>query len=62
MGFSSPIKSDDPQTIEKLTAKLKECQERQEYMKDVNKYYRNNGTVAGYPDISNEDAKKLIIK
>lgn len=59
MGFNNPIKSDDPQAIEKLTAKLKECQEKQEYMKDVNKYYRHNGTLKGYPDISNEEAIKL---
>ncbi len=59
MGFNNPIKSDDPQAIEKLTAKLEKCQQQQEFMKDVNKYYKKNGTLKGYPDISDEEAIKL---
>lgn len=57
MGYNNPIKSDDPNAIEKLTAKLEECQKHQEFMKSVNKYYRQNGTIKGYPDISDEKAK-----
>lgn len=60
MGYrDNVIKSDDPQAIEKLTVKLEKCQEQQEFMKDVNKYYKKNGTLKGYPDISDEMAIKL---
>lgn len=60
MGYrDNVIKSDDPQAIEKLTAKLEKCQKQQEFMKDVNKYYKKNGTLKGYPDISDEVALKL---
>lgn len=37
---NNPIRSDDPQAIEKLTEKLNACQKSQEYMKEANKYYR----------------------
>lgn len=60
MGFyNNPIKSDDPKAIEKLTAKLEKCQEQQEIMKNINKYYKKNGTLKGHPDISDEKAKEL---
>ena len=54
---NNPIRSDDPQAIEKLTAKLKSCQEMQEYMKEANKYYRRNGTMKGFPDLDDEKAE-----
>jgi len=59
MKYYNPIKSDDPQAIEKLTAKLEECQKNQEYMKATNKYYKKNGTLKGYPDISDDEAIRL---
>lgn len=48
---NNPIRSDDPQAIEKLTAKLKSCQEMQEYMKEANKYYSRNSTIKKFPTI-----------
>ncbi len=59
MSYNHAISSDDPQAIEKLTAKLEACQKRQEYMKTVNSFYRKNGTVHGCPGVSEEAAEKL---
>ena len=53
------ISSGDPQAIEKLTAKLEKCKADQIYMKDVNAYYRSNGTCKGYPDMPDTTAEKL---
>ena len=39
------IKSDDPHAIEKLTDKLEKCEKKQSFMKQVNAYYRKNGTA-----------------
>lgn len=59
MGYNNPIKSDDPQAIEKLTAKLEKCQENQVYMKDANKHYKKHGTMKGFSEISDEDAVRI---
>lgn len=60
MGFYyKPIKSDDPQAIEKLTERLETCQKYQKMMKDRNAYYRKNGTMVGCPDISEAEAKSI---
>lgn len=55
----TPIKSDDPQALEKLTAKLEALQSQQEHMKAVNSYYRKHGTAHGCSGISEEQAEKL---
>ena len=62
MSVTRAISSDDPQAIEKLTAKLEECKKQQEYMKSVNAYYRKFGTMRGFPDLSPEQADKLDAK
>lgn len=59
MSYKHAISSDDPQAVEKLTAKLETCQKRQEYMKAINSFYRKNGTVHGCPGVSEEAAEKL---
>lgn len=60
MGLKSKfIKSEDPQAVEKLTAKLEECQNKQDEMKRRNAYYRKNNTMKGYPEISVELAMEL---
>ncbi len=38
------ISSDDPNAIQKLQDKLEMCEKSQKYMKEVNAYYRKNGT------------------
>lgn len=62
MSVNRAISSDDPQAIEKLTAKLEECQKQQEHMKSVNAYYRKFGTMRGFPNIPDEQADKLDAK
>ena len=62
MSVNRAISSDDPQAIEKLTAKLEECQKQQEYMKSVNAYYRKFGTMRSFPELSEEQADKLDAK
>ncbi len=59
MGYRDPIKSDDPNAIEKLSAKLEECQKNQQDMKDKNAYFRKFGTMAGYPGMSEAEANRL---
>lgn len=53
---NTAISSDDPEAIEKLTAKLEKLKELQAYMKSVNAYYRKNGTCRGMEGISDEQA------
>jgi len=53
------VSSGDPQAIEKLTTKLDKCKKVQTYMKDVNAYYRKNGTCVGYPGMDETAAKVL---
>ncbi len=57
--LNQPIKSDDPQALEKLQAKLQKLEEAQAYMKAVNAYYRKNGTMQGFEGITAEQAAAL---
>ena len=59
MSYKDPIRSDDPDSIEKLTGKLTACKERQEWMKEVNAYYRKHGTIRGMPRMTEQMASKL---
>lgn len=58
MSYNNIIKSDDPQALEKLSAKVAECEKAQEYMKTVNSYYRKNGTAKGCEGVSDKLAEK----
>lgn len=55
------ISSDDPKAIEKLTEKLEKCQEKQDFMKKVNAYYKKNGTCLGCEGLNEQQARKLDI-
>lgn len=44
---------------EQLQARLDTCQRDQEQMKAINVYYREHGTIIGYPDLSEEQAEAL---
>ena len=55
------ISSDDPKAIEKLTEKLEKCQEKQDFMKKVNAYYKKNGTCLGCEGLTEQQAQKLDI-
>lgn len=59
MSYNSAIKSDDPQAVEKLTEKLKKCEESQAFMKKVNAHYKKYGTVKGCEGIPDSKAEQL---
>jgi hypothetical protein len=62
MSYKNPISASDPQAKEKLTEKLEACKEQQEYMKDVNAYFRRHGTCNGYPDMLKSKAAELDVR
>lgn len=49
---TQPIKSNDPEAIEALTAKLEGLKAEHAAMKAVNAYYRKNGTLDGCPELT----------
>lgn len=53
------ISSDDPNAIQKLQDKLEMCEKSQKYMKEVNVYYRKNGTCEGFPGMEAARAARL---
>ena len=57
--YSQPIKSNDPEAIEALTAKLEGLKQEHAAMKAVNAYYRKHGTLDGCPELT-PDARKSI--
>ena len=59
MMSNNPIKSDDPNAIEKLIKKLEKYQEKQNIMKRKNAYFRKHGTMVDYPNMNDETAKKF---
>ena len=44
---------------EQIQARLEVCERDQEQMKAINAYYREHGTIIGYPDLSAEQAEEL---
>ena len=56
---SRVISSDDPNAIQKLQDKLEMCEKSQKYMKEVNAYYRKNGTCEGFPGMEAARAARL---
>jgi len=59
MANNNAISASDPQAVEKLTEKIKDCEELQEVMKGVNAHWRKTGTCKGAPGITEEQAKKI---
>ena len=56
---NNPIRNDDPQALEELKEKLEAKQTLQAHMKEVNSYYRKNGTTRGCPGVTEAQAAKL---
>jgi hypothetical protein len=56
---TQPIKSNDPEATEALTAKLEGLKAEHAAMKAVNAYYRKNGTLDGCPELT-PAARKAI--
>lgn len=44
---------------EQIEARLEVCERDQAQMKAINAYYREHGTIIGYPDLSEEQAEAL---
>lgn len=42
-----------------MQVRLEICERNQEQMKAINNYYREHGTIIGYPDLSAEEAEQL---
>lgn len=59
MSYMNQISREDPNAIEKLTEKLEECERFQDTMKEVNAYYRKNGTIVGCPCLNEKQADIL---
>lgn len=59
MAYNKTISASDPQAVEKLTAKLEQCEKLQGVMKEVNAYWRKTGTCVGAPGITEQQAAKL---
>ena len=59
MYHNKPISASDPQAVEKLTAKMEQCEKMQETMKAVNSHRRKTGTCVGAPGITEAQAVKM---
>jgi hypothetical protein len=59
MAYYNTKQVKEPQTAESVAAKLTECKELQETMKEVNAYWRKAGTCVGALGITEEQARKL---
>ena len=53
------IRSDDPQAVEKLQAKLDKLTAMHAHMKEINAYFRKHATALGCPGLSDAEAAKL---
>lgn len=53
------ISADHPHAMEQLGQKLQKLEDLQQFMKDVNAFYRKNGTLDGCPKLHGEQAEKL---
>ncbi|MCI8328384.1 MAG: DUF3560 domain-containing protein [Oscillibacter sp.] len=57
---NTTISSDDPEALAKLKEKLESLQISQTRMKQINAYYKKNGTCRGFHGLSDELADKLV--
>ena len=57
--YNKIIKSDDNRAVSQLMENKDFFVKRNEYMQSVNEYYKENGTVVGFPGIETESAKNL---
>ena len=56
---NTAISSDDPEALAKLKEKLEDLQISQTRMKQINAYYKKNGTCRGFHGLSDEEADRL---
>lgn len=60
MAYNRGISSNDPQALEKLTAKVESIKEAHNLAKSINAYYRKHKTLDGCPGISDSQRELLI--
>ena len=56
---NNAISSDDPNSLEKLQAKIDKLTKQKEFYKSVNAYHRKHGTCKGFEGITEEQAAEL---
>ena len=59
MSYNSVIRSDDPNAVALLNENIDHMQETLDYMKMVNDYFGQYGTVVGCPGVDMDTAKEL---
>ncbi len=59
MSYQKPISREDPAAVEKLEQRLAECERFQIKMRDVNAYFRKNGTLTGCVLLTKEEVSEL---
>ena len=57
---NTAISSDDPEALTKLKEWLEDLQVMQTRMKQINAYFKKNGTCRGFHGLSDEEADKLV--
>lgn len=57
--YNQPIYSDDENALEKLQEKAVTLRATQEDMKNANAYFRKNGTMKGYGELTDEQAERI---
>lgn len=62
MSYNPIITSNDSMKMEKLLENRKFFEERNEYMQAVNDHYTENGTMVGYPGMSDDVAHNLDLR
>lgn len=62
MSYNPIITSNDSMKMEKLLENRKFFEERNEYMQAVNDHYAENGTMVGYPGMSDDVAYNLDLR
>lgn len=53
------IQAGDPNALEKLEAKAKRLEDRQDMMKRANAHYRKNGTLEGFDGVGADEAERI---
>ena len=59
MAYKNIIMDDEPDALEKLWARIEECEAEKKQMLAINRYYKKRGTCFGFPGLSERRAVAL---
>ena len=59
MSYKNIISDDEPSALEKLIARLEECEAEKKQMLEINWFYKRYGTCFGFPGLSDRAAVAL---